>query len=620
MNASALGRPLSAAVLLCAASLSTTHAAVTSLRIDDRAGATGEFYYLVSPSAAIEDSPLSPSSPQQVGLEASDPHLGGWSLRFRAPSGQDLAPGRYDMPRYPDAGDPELRLYPTFGSWCYGSPGSFLVKQVQFDAAGGLQAFWADFETSCGSQNLTGEIRFNADADTQVVLQAPTRATGVEGRALSLAVAGHDPAGNPAALEAIGVPSGASFLDQGDGTGTFSFTPVAGQAGRSWIQWIARTPDGATDSAWTLLDVFPDFDDFDHPLRIATLPYTGIFDSPPLTAAPDDPACGPADLLTAWFEFLPGEDDRVQFYVGRDSGGPFYYVSVYEDEGGSLRHLGCSSWGYVRADVVAGRSYRLLVGLPAPISRFIVLADTLPPPPPNDARGRATVIAALPFHETIDAGGATPDDSDPPVCTSPDLRNPNVWYAYTPAIDTRVTIDIPYDETTLFRGPTDALVDMACGYQTPITFTARVGETYHFMTSQPIYPLSWPISVHVTGRPAFDLQATMETSGAVDLRTGSARVQGTANCSFPAHVRLTGEVRQGTAAGAFVAEFACDGATPWSAAVTPSGNVPGRRGPGFRKGPADVVIEASGAAEDDPGDVVTRQVRVRVLLRTARVP
>ena len=617
MNSRALVGPLAAALILCAASLSTTHAAVTSLRIDDRAGTTGQFYYF---AGSVEDSWRSPSSPESVALEASDPHLRAWSLRFRAPSGRALAPGSYDMPPYPGAGDPEVRVTPEFGGFCYSYPGSFVAKQVRFGADGKLEAFWAEFQTSCGSDTLTGEVRFNADADTEVVLQAPARAIGVEGHALSLAVAAHEPGGNPAALEAIGIPSGASFVDAGDGTGTLSYTPVLGQAARTWIQWTARTPGGASDSTWTLLDVFPDFDNFDRPVRFSTLPYLGIFDGPPLTSAPEDPTCGPEDLLTAWLEFTPEEDGRVQFYASRDAGGPHFYISVYEHESDGLRPLGCSNYWYVRTDVLAGHTYRVLVALPAPSPHFSVLAEWLPPPPSNDARAQATVITSLPFHETIEAGGASPDDSDPPVCTSQTLRNPNVWYAYTPAVDTRVTVDVPFDATTLFRGPTDALVYMACGYQAPISFTAHAGETYHFMTSQPIYPLSWPITVNVTGRPTFGFQVAIATAGGVEPRAGTARLRGTATCSRPARVRLAGQLRQGAAAGAFVTQFDCDGVTPWSASVAPSGSVSGRRVAVFRKGPAEVVIEAEGAPGDNPGEVVTRSERGRVLLRPGRDP
>ena len=617
MQSDTVVRPLFAA-LLFAAALSDIHASVTSLRIDDRAGRTGEFYYFAPGSGSIDDSAEEPSTPGQVGLEATSPHLTGWSLRFRAPSGQVLAPGRYDVPLYPGPADPEIRVYPAYYGWCYGGPATFSVHQVEFKPAGSLSAFWAAFEISCGPSTLTGEVRFNADADTEVVLQAPARAIGVEGHALSLPIAGHDPGGGPATLEAIGAPAGASFVDAGDGTGTLSFTPAPGQAGRTWIQWIARTLNGASDTAWTLLDVFPDFDDFDHPVRFSTLPYLGVFDGPPLTASPADPDCGPSGLLTAWFEYTPEEDGRVQFYMDREAGGPLYYISAYEDENGRLRPLGCSSWNIVRPDVLAGHTYRLLVGLPAPSSYFIVRADPLPTPPANDARAQATVIAALPFHDEIEAGGASPDFSDPPVCTSPSLRNPSVWYAYTPAADMLVTVDIPYDETTLFRGPIDALVYMACGYQSPISFRARAGETYHVMTSQPMFPLSWPIAVNVTGRPAFGFQIAIQPAGTLDQRTGVAHVQGMVSCAQPARLHLEGEVRQVGAASAFSLEVDCDGPTSWSAAVAPAAAGAGRRSPGFRKGPAEVVLEASGAPLNDPENAATREERGRVLLRPAR--
>jgi hypothetical protein len=65
-------------------------------------------------------------------------------------------------------------------------------------------------------------------------------------------------------------------------------------------------------------------------------------------------------------------------------------------------------------------------------------------PPPNDTRDQATVIAALPFTETIDTSEATigpDDDAAATTCGLPSPYPKSVWYRYTPATDHSLVID-----------------------------------------------------------------------------------------------------------------------------------------------------------------------------------
>lgn len=57
------------------------------------------------------------------------------------------------------------------------------------------------------------------------VISAPLRVSATVGKALSFAVSAGDPDGTPALAVSGATPSGAAFVDHGDGTGTFSWTP-----------------------------------------------------------------------------------------------------------------------------------------------------------------------------------------------------------------------------------------------------------------------------------------------------------------------------------------------------------------------------------------------------------
>jgi len=606
---------LASALLALGAADAPSSAASSSLLIDGRSGWDDIFYYYGS-DAHMEDQEFDPSSTDHVILLVSGPRSPEWRLHFRAPAGEVLHTGNYDAPGGPPGDGAALDVFSHETGLCLGTSGRFGVVQIGFDATGRLEKFWAVFTQTCGSKTMSGEVRFNADVD--VTVEAPDYVQGVEERPISFQVSAHDRAGQPAALFLTGEPAGATLGDAGDGTGTFSWTPGAGQAGQYWIALTGHMPGGEGDIVYTRVDVDPDFDHLEHAIAFSSLPFFHSFEAPILTPAPGDPICGEAALASGWFEYTPAEDGRVQLYLQANTG-HFHYVSLYERESGGLRAVACDRWS-VRADVVAGRTYDVMVGLPQPVPSFYLRVDPLPAPPPNDERDRPTVVTALPFHEEIDAGGARNEAGDPGACGNQFVHNPNVWYAYTPAEDMRVTVDIPFDQTSVFRGPNEALVLLDCETDAPVTFTALAGETYRVMTSQPTFPLSWPIFVTISGRPAFGFGVTFDQTAGVNTRTGDAVVRGEVTCARPARLHLEGELRQGSAdrvgaRGTFGVEVACDGRTGWTATVAPLPGAGARRRSGFRNGAASIVIEAAGAPDDDPEDLAQRQVLGIILLR-----
>ncbi len=85
--------------------------------------------------------------------------------------------------------------------------------------------------------------------DTPVVNDSPDfveldEQTGVEGDLLEFAVTATDPEGETLTLSASNLPEGADFIDNGDGTGTFNWTPAIGQAGD--YAPVFRASDGHT--------------------------------------------------------------------------------------------------------------------------------------------------------------------------------------------------------------------------------------------------------------------------------------------------------------------------------------------------------------------------------------
>ncbi len=93
------------------------------------------------------------------------------------------------------------------------------------------------------------------------VLQFIPDRTRVEGQQLGFIVEASDPDGTVPRLTAGPLPAGAVFSDEGEGRGTFSWTPAVGQAGRYPITFTAS--DGALSAArHTTLTILP-IDDSD---------------------------------------------------------------------------------------------------------------------------------------------------------------------------------------------------------------------------------------------------------------------------------------------------------------------------------------------------------------------
>ncbi|RKX17555.1 MAG: hypothetical protein DRP35_10740, partial [Candidatus Zixiibacteriota bacterium] len=105
--------------------------------------------------------------------------------------------------------------------------------------------FYASDGVLIDSEQVT--ITINDAGNQEPVLAAVGPQSGTEGALLSFIVSGSDPDATVPTLSSSTLPSGALFVDNGDGTGGFSWTPIFTQAGGYSITFYAS--DGlATDS------------------------------------------------------------------------------------------------------------------------------------------------------------------------------------------------------------------------------------------------------------------------------------------------------------------------------------------------------------------------------------
>jgi hypothetical protein len=229
-------------------------------------------------------------------------------------------------------------------------------------------------------------LRFNAHPVVSVT--APGHLNVIENQNVHFTVTATDASSRHVVLTATGVPSGASFIDNGDNTGTFNWTPTASQAGEYFVTFNGDNLSGNTGLAVTHLSVIPPpppNDDFNAPTVIPSMPFTLAEDVTNATVAPDDPFCVTRNQ-TVWFSFTATQNIRLEvntFGSNYDS-----TLAVYTGSRGALTSLGCnddsnfSAQSRVRFDAVAGTTYYFEVSSFFPVSPANLVLNLLQAPPP----------------------------------------------------------------------------------------------------------------------------------------------------------------------------------------------------------------------------------------------
>jgi hypothetical protein len=519
-----------------------------------------------------------------------------WSLMFAAPSGTTLGVGTYsNAVKYglQAPSQPGLSVSGE-GRACSSLTGSFEIKQIGFTSRGGLDSLWATFEQFCGgtAAALRGEVRYHALVP--LLLRAPRNLSVPAGAPRSFAVRGYDAVGSPLRLSASAVPDGATFMDRGDGSGFFEWTPGLSQVGRHTVHFTALNDLGDSDIVHTQIEVTLANDDFDAAMAIDPLPFR--FSAPntsSVSADPDDPVCLSRAAQTLWFKLTPASDapilaDSFGTYLGAT-------ISVYTGVRGSLRQLACAH-DKVQFGAVAGETYYFMVGFSSSIP-LTFSVDAAPPPPPNDDFDQARVISALPFSETLDTRTQTAA-ADDPICAPVAGPVGSVWYSFTPSENLRVAVDAQGSTystlVSVYTGARGALTEVACNFY-GAGFPAVAGQTYFIMIGSPFGNPGGTLVLNLSGQPPLSLEASIDPVGAARRRTGTAAIRGAVTCSRPAQIALTVTLSQekgiSYSFGSIDLEVACSGTVGWEAAVTSDWDP-------FSAGPATAAIEAVGTAAD----------------------
>jgi hypothetical protein len=258
-----------------------------------------------------------------------------------------------------------------------------------------------------------------------------------------------------------------------------------------------------------------------------------------------------------------------------------------------------------------------------------VAGPTLAAAPSNDDAGSPSLIATLPFIDSLDTSEATSDPSDPDCFGSG--SSASVWYAFTTGTDPVTLLadtsasDYVTAITVMAGSPTgDGIV--ACGFD-GAQFPAEPTTTYYFMiaacASGGVGLAAVGCDPSATGGslvfsldaapPPPSVELSVDPVGHFNKVTGSATITGSVICTGEAfYTEIDVELRQ--AVGRFTVvgfgyvsdAFVCDGtAQPWSVEVF------GYSGQ-FKGGRAASVTVAYACGEFECGyDEVDQSVRLR---------
>jgi hypothetical protein len=244
----------------------------------------------------------------------------------------------------------------------------------------------------------------------------------------------------------------------------------------------------------------------------------------------------------------------------------------------------------------AGRSILMI----AVVALMVVgVAPSARAQPPNDDFANATIVTEpLPFTDSVDTTDATVEPTDPePSCVG---TTHTVWYSYTPSADGRIQVDTvgsDYDTTlSAWVGDPGDFREVACNddffdLQSLIRFDVTSGETYSIMAGSFEDSPGGNLQITVdVGAPPILEDLTIDPTGSVKPKTGTAVIRGTVTCSEPGGtVFLDGSLSQriGRARvfGFGFTEVECSGETPYSIVIIPENGL-------FVGGPASAQVFA----------------------------
>lgn len=381
-----------AAVLLAVFAFSIpAHAQVTSLTMTSDPGdyiGGGQTYIYTEADGQFG---AQVNSDQSVSLSFITPnYTHWWYLDFAAANGVPLTVGTYaGAVRFPfqGANQPGLSVYGD-GRGCNTLTGTFQVLEATYGPANDVLSFDAIFEQHCegSAPALRGEIRYNASST--VTLSAPSNLTAVVLQPMTFTVSATDIQSRHVVLTASGLPAGASFVDNGNNTGTFSWTPTGTQAGNYIMMFQADNQQGNTSFTYTHIQVVlppPVNDDIDHATVVTSMPFFVTEDASNATTASDDPYSCYTPYQSVWFTYTPQSNARVE--VNTLGSNYDTALAVFTGTRGALTQIGCNEDAggtvnsRVRFDAVAGTTYYVMASSLYPTSNASLVFNVQPAPP-----------------------------------------------------------------------------------------------------------------------------------------------------------------------------------------------------------------------------------------------
>ncbi|HEX4823293.1 MAG TPA: Ig domain-containing protein [Candidatus Polarisedimenticolaceae bacterium] len=532
-----------------------------------------------------------------------------WQLQFGAPFSVPLGVGTYAGATMFPAQDPSMPgLLARGDHYCSTVDGSFDVKQIQYGPVTDIASFWTTFEQHCDGATaaLHGELRINADVP--LLVTAPEMSSVAEDRALSVDVRAHHKGADPVSLSASDLPPGASFTDNGDDTGTLSWTPSVGQIGRYTVRLAAQDALGDVDRSLTRIQVRLKNDEIEDAIAFSSLPFEYTMDTSGATVGIDDPFdyfCPGYGVASAWYAFHPAKAVSVIATAGL-SGPQGSMIAVYIGEKGALQKIACGNGG-IRFDATAVHTYYFLVQGGANVFR-VAAASTIPPRPANDDIHDATRITATPFVDEVDTSGAWVGRDDPKSCGG---RMRTVWYVLKMPAHAQVTASTAGSDyaasVSAWTGSRGALHRIGCEH-TALTFEGKKGKTYYLMVDADANDSPPVLRFSVDARTLLDLGLKLNAACSFDPQTSEASVGGQVTCSKPAVVALHGVIRQRTTVATFDVSVSCTGTTAWTAVAV------GAPKP-LSSGPASVAVDASSLDDVNGNTVRVRKTGSVVLSR-----
>jgi len=315
-----------------------------------------------------------------------------WFFDFAAPNNQLLTVGSYPgATRFPfqSPSQPGLSVSGD-GRGCNTLTGTFQVLEVSYGSGTTINSFDAIFEQHCEGTTpaLRGEIRFNAHP--AVTVTAPSQLNAPVNQNVNFTVLATDILSRHVVLTVSGLPAGASFVDNGNNTGTFNWTPTTSQVGTYLLTFQGDNLSGNTGATFTQITVIlppPPNDDFANATVVTSIPFSVTQDVTNATVAPDDPFCF-GRTQTVWFAFTPTATIRLEantFGSNYDT-----TLSVYTGTRGALTQIACNDdsnntlQSRVRFDAVAGTTYFFMVSTVSffPVSPANLVFNLLQAPPP----------------------------------------------------------------------------------------------------------------------------------------------------------------------------------------------------------------------------------------------